>query len=68
MIENMLTPKEIKTIRKNLGITQQELADRMGVTLNTVGRWECGARVCAGMAAVFLRRLAKEVIADPLHA
>lgn len=57
---NAMKPNEIKRIRKILGITQRELAERIGVTLNTVGRWECGARPCTGTAAMLLRHLEKE--------
>jgi DNA-binding transcriptional regulator YiaG len=33
---------ELKTKRENLGLTQRELADILGVKLNTVYRWESG--------------------------
>lgn len=36
--------QNIKTFRKDLGITQKELADRLGVTQPTVGNWEAGIR------------------------
>ena len=32
----------VKIIRKELGFTQQEFADKLGVKRNTVGQWECG--------------------------
>ena len=32
----------IKNLRKELGLTQQAFADRLGVKRNTVGQWECG--------------------------
>lgn len=32
----------IKKIRKELDLTQQKFADRLGVKRNTVGQWECG--------------------------
>lgn len=32
----------IKKIRKDLDLTQQKFADRLGVKRNTVGQWECG--------------------------
>jgi DNA-binding transcriptional regulator YiaG len=34
--------KELKTIRKELNLTQTELADILGVKMNTVYRWESG--------------------------
>lgn len=32
----------IKKLRKELDLTQQKFADRLGVKRNTVGQWECG--------------------------
>lgn len=32
----------IKKLRKELDMTQQKFADRLGVKRNTVGQWECG--------------------------
>lgn len=39
-----MTPIEIKTIRKALGLTQQGLADALGVALRTYTDWERGVR------------------------
>ncbi len=33
---------ELKSIRENLGLTQTELAEILGVKMNTVYRWESG--------------------------
>ena len=30
----------IKSHRKNIGLTQKELAEKVGVSMNTVARWE----------------------------
>lgn len=34
--------KELKQKRENLGLTQTELAEILGVKMNTVYRWESG--------------------------
>ena len=40
------TPPEnsefVKSVRSQLGLTQQELADKLGVSFATVNRWENG--------------------------
>lgn len=35
-------PKAIKTLREKLFITQEELAQKLGVSFATVNRWENG--------------------------
>jgi DNA-binding transcriptional regulator YiaG len=37
-----MTPKEIKALRKELGLSQQAFSDLAGVTLMTVSVWERG--------------------------
>ena len=36
---------DVKELRQRLGLTQQELAGRLGVALSTVARWEGGHKV-----------------------
>lgn len=38
----MLTGKELKQARRDLGLTQKGLADELGVSLPTVVNWELG--------------------------
>lgn len=40
MEEKQLTHVQIRAIRKALGMTLKEAADRCGVSLNTFSRWE----------------------------
>lgn len=37
-----MTPTQLKAIREQLGWTQAELADKLGVRMNSVWRWESG--------------------------
>ncbi len=50
---------EVRWLRKRLKLTQAQLADRMGVTVTTLARWERGEVPVSGMAARFLLLLAK---------
>lgn len=37
-----MTPEELKAIREAMGLSQGKLGERLGVTYETVGRWERG--------------------------
>ena len=39
-----MTPNEIKQARQSAGLTQQALADLLGVSIKTVQSWEGGWR------------------------
>ena len=51
---------EVRAIRSRLKLTQHELAQRVGVTRNTVTRWELGLMRIRQSAAILLKRLEKE--------
>ena len=55
----------IRTLRKQLGLTQSQLAERLGVTFVTVSRWETGQARPNSLARKALASLA-EGISDPL--
>ena len=38
----VMTPAELKSARKELGMTQQKLADWTGHYIRTIQRWEAG--------------------------
>jgi transcriptional regulator with XRE-family HTH domain len=40
-----MTGKDIKRERENLGLSQAQLAQLVGVAENTVWRWEAGRRI-----------------------
>jgi len=41
----MITGREIRRARQAHGLTQQEFADQLGVSLRSVGNWERNVRV-----------------------
>ena len=41
-MENKLA-ENIRSYRKDLGLSQEQLAERLGITLGTVSKWERGA-------------------------
>ena len=41
-MENNLA-ENIRTYRRSLGLTQEQLAERLGITLGTVSKWERGS-------------------------
>ena len=47
----------IKEVRKRLGLTQQELADRLGVGIASISRWERGITKPSNMV---MNRIARE--------
>ena len=49
-----ISSKQLKKRRGRLGLTQAELAKAMGVTWNTVARWETERRRVPKMAAILL--------------
>jgi DNA-binding transcriptional regulator YiaG len=55
-----MTGKQIQTIRLRLGLTQAELAEKLGVARNTVTRWESETIGIKESAARLLQLLAKE--------
>ena len=54
-----LTPARIVTLREAAGLTQAELARRVGVNKLTVSRWERGAMRPSADSARALRRVIK---------
>ncbi|WP_227488183.1 helix-turn-helix transcriptional regulator [Brachybacterium subflavum] len=47
----MTTGDEIRAARQRAGLTQQQLAERVGVTMRTVGNWERGETLSERYAA-----------------
>ncbi|GAG31650.1 unnamed protein product, partial [marine sediment metagenome] len=54
-----LSPKNIKAIRKDAGLSQRQMAEKMGVSTNAVYNWEAGANVPRGANLEKLLKLRK---------
>ena len=56
----VMTAVEIRALREKLGWTQMALAEAVGVTSNTVARWERGEMAISEPAARLLQKIAAE--------
>lgn len=52
----------IKKLRTALGLTQEQFAHRLGVTVVTVNRWERGHTYPKGLSVAVLEGLEKETL------
>jgi putative zinc finger/helix-turn-helix YgiT family protein len=52
---NLLTPRQIRTARKALGLRQYELARRLRIAPATISRWETGSLIQSGAMDNYLR-------------
>lgn len=60
-MEFSMSATEVKKIRQKLGLTQEELAERLGVTQTAVSYWEDGKRRPRGPAVKLLASFLEEV-------
>jgi DNA-binding transcriptional regulator YiaG len=56
-----MTPKRVVKLRQALGLTQQQLADRIGAQQPTVARWESGKNQPRGANLKALLELEKKL-------
>jgi DNA-binding transcriptional regulator YiaG len=56
---NISHGERIRILRKNLKLTQQSFAKKLGVTKLTVARWELGKRKCKGSSFILMSLLTK---------
>lgn len=63
-------PRHIKTLRKQLGLSQEELAQKLGVSFTSVNRWENGQTKPSKLARRQIDILCKkcEKLKDPVGA
>jgi DNA-binding transcriptional regulator YiaG len=55
-----MTPSDVKRLRKQLALTQSELADTIGVHAMTVSKWETGVHKIPGPVVKLLQRMLAE--------
>ena len=56
------SPKEIRQLRVELGLTQERMAHKLGVSFATVNRWEKGRSAPTGLSLDILDTAQKEVV------
>lgn len=56
-----MTPAQIKEWRTAHGLTQQAMADLLGVRCNTVSRWEQGSTAAPAMLADALAEIGRKL-------
>ena len=59
-LDNHFTPKEIKSLRKELKLTQSEFARKLKIDVITVSRWELGKQRPQQAVLKRLQRLHKK--------
>ena len=59
-VVHKITPLDIKNIRANLGMSQNEFASAFGISVSTLRHWERGDRIPNGPALVLMNVVAKE--------
>lgn len=55
-----ISQKRIRRLRDSLGMTQEQLAKRLGVNRSAVAQWEIGRTKPSGSAQILLRQIQDE--------
>ena len=64
-MSEVISPKEIKSMRRSVRMTQEEFAHELGVTFTTVNRWENGKAIPSRLAIRALERYRRRTEAFP---
>ena len=59
-------PRAVRSLREQLGLTQEKFAATLGVTFPTVNRWENGRSRPSPLAMKQLEELARKMRSDAL--
>jgi DNA-binding transcriptional regulator YiaG len=54
-----MTPKQIKVLRTDRGLTQEQFARELGVSHMTISRWEKGRSIPRGLSRSALDKFSK---------
>jgi len=55
----MIRKYDVVSLRARLGLTQEKFAEKLGVSVSAVGKWEQGLHIPRGLSLRALERLAK---------
>jgi putative transcriptional regulator len=58
--DHVVSPNEIQSARKRLGLSQDQFADVFGVSASTLRKWEQGQHAPSGAAKALLKVIALE--------
>ncbi len=59
-VVHKFSPIDVKNVRANIGMSQNEFASAFGISVSTLRHWERGDRTPHGPALVLLNVVAKE--------
>ena len=63
----VLSPKEILSLRKNLAMTREQIAELTGIGSASFARWECGSHIQNTALDRYLRLIAKPGVLATLN-
>ena len=58
--EHRIAPVDVRQLRADIGLTQEQFSSKFGISLPTLRHWERGNRKPQGAALVLLHVIAKE--------